>query len=321
MSPSIPRWLSSRPPSAALEIDARRVTAAIVSKQGGSHVLSSYASEPLPAGAVEPALNAVNVHDAGALTTTIRAVLERVAPRPRRIALVLPDTVAKFSLLRFEKIPAKVQDLDQLIRWQIRKAAPFKIEDAQLAWIPGIALPGGGREYFVTVARRDVIESYEHACVAAGAHPGIVDLASVNLVNAVLAAHGGETAASDWLLVHVAHDYSTVAVVRGHDVIFFRTRPAERNEDLADLVHQTAMYHEDRLGGGGFSRVVLAGASSRGVEAAERVRRDVELRVGSPVEALDFRGAVALRDRIVAGPELLDALAPAIGVILREQVA
>lgn len=321
MSPSIPRWLSSRPPSAALEIDARRVTAAIVSKQGGSHVLSSYASEALPAGAVEPALNAVNVHDAGALSTAIRAVLERVAPRPRRIALVLPDTVAKFSLLRFEKIPAKVQDLDQLIRWQIRKAAPFKIEDAQLAWIPGIALPGGGREYFVTVARRDVIESYEHACVAAGAHPGIVDLASVNLVNAVLAVHGGETATSDWLLVHVTHDYSTVAVVRGREVIFFRTRPAERNEDLADLVHQTAMYHEDRLGGGGFSRVVLAGASSRGVEAAERVRHDVELRVGSPVEALDFRGAVALRDRIVAAPDLLDALAPSIGVILRGQVA
>ena len=100
---------------------------------------------------------------------------------------MLPDTVAKFSLIRFEKVPAKTQDLDQLIRWQVRKAAPFKIEDAQLAWLAGVALPDGGREYLVTVARKDVIESYELACVAAGAHPGIVDLASVNLVNAVLA--------------------------------------------------------------------------------------------------------------------------------------
>jgi Tfp pilus assembly PilM family ATPase len=320
MSLSIPRWLSSRPPSAALEVDARRVTAAVVSKQGGAYVLSSYASEPLPEGAVEPALNAVNVHDAGTLASAIRAALGRVTPRPRRIALVLPDTVAKFSLLRFEKVPAKVHDLDQLIRWQIRKAAPFKIEEAQVAWIPGVALPGGGREYLVTVARRDVIESYEHASVAAGAYAGIVDFASVNLVNAVLVAHQ-ETAASDWLLVHVAHDYSTVAVVRGQDVLFFRTRPAERNEDLVDLVHQTAMYHEDRLGGGGFSRVVLAGASSRGADTADRIRRDVQARVSSPVELLDFRGAVALRDRIAVGPDVLDALAPAIGVIVREQVA
>ena len=320
MSLSIPRWLSSRPPSAALEVDARRVTAAVVSKQGSAYVLSSYASEPLPEGAVEPALNAVNVHDPDALATAIRAVLDRVTPRPRRIALVLPDTVAKFSLLRFEKVPAKVHDLDQLIRWQIRKAAPFKIEEAQVAWIPGVALPGGGREYLVTVVRRDVIERYENAAVAAGAYPGIVDFASVNLINAVLAAHE-EAAASDWLLVHVAHGYSTVAVVRGQDVLFFRTRPAEHIEELVDLVHQTAMYHEDRLGGGGFSRVVLAGASSRGADIAERIRRDVQARVSSPVGLLDFRGAVALRDRIAAGPDVLDALAPAIGLIVREQVA
>jgi type IV pilus assembly protein PilM len=321
MSPSIPRWLSSSPPSAALEIDARRVTAAVVSRHGAAHVLSSYASEPLPAGAVVPALNAVNVHDAAALTSAIRTVLDAVTPRPRRLALVLPDTVAKVSLLRFEKVPAKAQDLDQLIRWQIRKAAPFKIEDAQLAWVPGVELPGGGREYFVTIARRDIVESYERACVAAGAYPGIVDLASVNLANAVMVVHGGDAPGPDWLLVHVAADYSTVAVVRGRDVIFIRTRPIERDEDLSDLVHQTAMYHEDRLGGGGFSRVVLAGASSGGPDASERVRRDLEQRVGSRVSMLDFRGTVALRDRIVAGPDVLDALAPAIGIILREQVA
>ena len=50
---------------------------------------------------------------------------------------MLPDTAAKLSLLRFEKVPAKAQDLDQLIRWQVRKAAPFKIEDAQVAWVAG----------------------------------------------------------------------------------------------------------------------------------------------------------------------------------------
>ncbi len=143
----------------------------------------------------------------------------------------------------------------------------------------------------------------------------------MNLINAVLAGQPGGADAADWLLVHVAPDYSTLAVVRGGDVIFFRTRAAERDDDLSDLVHQTAMYHEDRLGGGGFSRVVLAGASSRGLEEGERLRRDLEERVGTRIEPLDFRGAVTLRDRIVAGPELLDALAPSVGVILRERVA
>ena len=311
------RWLSSRAPSAAIEVDARRVTAVAVAGRGTSRVLSGHASEPLPAGAVEPALNAPNVHDAAALSRAIRATLDQLSPRPRRVALVLPDTVAKVSLLRFDRIPPRAQDLEQLIRWQIRKAVPFKIDEAQLSWVPGIALADGGREFVVTPARRDIIGSYERACEAAGAHAGIVDMATLNLVNAVIAA---SAPAGDWLLVHVAADYATLAVVRGRDLIFFRNRVAEAGEDLAALVHQTAMYHEDRLGGGGFSRVILGGAPSRGAEA-EPVRRRIEERLGTRVDALDFRGAVTLRDRITAAPELLDMLAPALGVILRGQVA
>ncbi len=321
MSAALPRWLSNRPPAAAVEINPRRVTAAVIADQGGTRVLTSYAGEPLPAGVVDATLNAPNVHDPAALTAAIRTVLDRLSSRPRRIALVLPDTVGKLSLVRFEKIPAKVQDLDQLIRWQVRKAAPFKIEDAQVSWIPGLVPPEGGREYIVTVARRDIIQSYERACESAGAYPGIVDLATVNLVNAVLGTDSRLAPATDWLLVHVAADYSTMAVIRGSNVIFFRTRASDNDDDLADLVHQTAMYHEDRLGGGGFARVVLAGASLRGPDVADLLRRELEARLGTRVEALDFRGAVALRDRIAAAPELLDSLAPAIGLILRERVA
>ena len=313
------RWFSSPPPSAALEITSRRVNGAVVAEHGGGRVLSSHATEPLPAGAIEPALNAVNVHDMAALVRTIKTVVDRLTPRPRRIALVLPDTVAKLSLLRFDKIPPKAQDLEQLIRWQIRKAAPFKIEDAQIAWIRGLAEAGGGGEFIVTVARRDVIETYERACEAAGVHAGIVDLASLNLINAVIAA-GGATG-TDWLLVHVAPDYGTLAVVRSGHLIFFRNRSTAGEDDLTDLVHQTAMYHEDRLGGGGFGRVVLAGATSRGPDQAERLRHHLEERIGTRVEAMDFRGVVSMRDRIAAAPDLLDALAPAVGVILRERVA
>src|SRR4051812_9406684 len=321
MSAALSRWFSNPPPAAAVEINPRRVTAAVIAEQGRTRVLTSYAGEPLAAGVVEAALNGPNVHDAAALTAAIRIVLDRLSSRPKRIALVLPDSVGKLSLVRFEKIPAKAQDLDQLIRWQVRKTAPFRIEDAQISWVPGIIPPEGGREYIVTVARRDIIQSYERACEAAGTYAGIVDLATVNLVNAVLGTEARAAAAADWLLVHVAADYSTMAVIRGSSVIFFRTRSADKDDDLADLVHQTAMYHEDRLGGGGFARVVLAGASLRGPDVAERLRRELESRLGTRVEALDFRGAVALRDRIAAAPELLDSLAPAIGLILREQVA
>jgi Tfp pilus assembly PilM family ATPase len=333
MSP-LPSFLASPPPSVGVEIASDRVTAVSLARQANGWVVGAYGNERLAPGVVTPALNAVNVHDTRALTAALRSAFDKAGIRPRRVALVIPDTAAKLSLLRFEKVPAAA-DLDQLIRWQMRKAAPFKPEDAEISWVPAAPLPGGGREYLVTLGRRDIIESYMKACADAGADAGLVDLASLNLINAALASGSGMTAGDasagsglpraastgDWLVVHVAADYATLAIVRDRDLIYFRTRQLESDGDLADLVHQTAMYHEDRLGGGRFARVVLSGASARGAEIGERLRRGLEERMNVRVEALDFRGTAAMRDRINAGSELLDALAPAVGVILREQVA
>lgn len=321
MSP-LPSFLVTPPPSVGVEIASDRVTAVSLARQADSWIIGAHGTERLAPGVVTPALNAVNVHDPRALSAALRSAFDKLGTRPRRVALVIPDTAAKLSLLRFEKIPAAA-DLDQLIRWQMRKAAPFKPEDAQISWLPAAPIAGGGREYLVTLGRRDIIESYMQACGDAGASAGLVDLASLNLINAALAS--GAQTTGDWLIVHVAPDYATLAIVRDQNLIYFRTRQLESDGDLADLVHQTAMYHEDRLNGGTFGRVVLSGASARtGDETAERtarLRRSLEERMHVKVEALDFRGTAAMRDRITAGAELLDTLAPAVGVVLREQVA
>lgn len=313
------RWLASPPPVAAVEIARDRVTAVSVAGHGGSVVLSGHATTGLAPGSLDPALNAPNVHDAAALTLAIKGVLDSLSPRPKRIGLVLPDTVAKVSLVRFEKIPPRAQDLDQLIHWQVRKAAPFRAEEAQISWVPGHAFADGAREFLVIIARRDIIESYEKACAAAGAYPGIVDLATFNLANLTMAERNA--VAGDWLIVHAAADYATLVVVRAGDVIFFRNRTSADGVDLADLVHQTTMYHEDRLGGGGFSRILLAGATAQGADQAERLRRQLEERTGTRAETVGFGTSVALRDRITASPELVDLVAPAVGLLLRERLA
>jgi type IV pilus assembly protein PilM len=313
------RLLASPPPPVAVEVAASHVTVLALAESGREATIAGYAVEPLTPGVVTAALNAPNVTDEAALGAAVKSAIQKVAPRTRRIAVVLPDTVAKVSLIRFEKVPAKIQDLDQLIRWQVRKTAPFRVEDSQLSWVPGASLDGGGREFIVSMARRDVIQSFERACDAAGVHAGLIDIASFSLVNAHLAAAGSTS--GDWLLVHVASDYVTLAVVRGSILVFFRNRALGAETDLTDMVHQTAMYHEDRLGGGGFSRVVLAGASLAGPEQAERLRRAIEERLGSRVELLDVRGAAAMTDRISASPALLDTLAAPAGILLRERPA
>jgi type IV pilus assembly protein PilM len=314
------RLFASPPPHVGVEFTARRVTAVTLARGGLPATVSGYASEPLPEGALVPGLNAANLLDHAAVQAALHRCFTRVGVRPRRVGLVVPDSVAKVSLVRFDQVPSRRKDLDQLILWQVRKAAPFRIEDAQVSYTPGLALPDGGREFVVTLARRDLVAEYESVCGALGAHAGLVDLTSFNLINAVLVSTG-TTLSSDWLLVNSTLDSTTLAIVRGRDLIFFRSRPADGEESLTDLVHQTVMYHEDRLGGGGIPRVFLAGASAGGQARADEVRREVEERIGVKVEPVDPRTVVALRDRIAIDAKLVDELASTLGLLLRARAA
>ncbi len=302
-------------PYVAVGIAADRVTAVTVAHRGRA-VVTAHGSEPLPARAIEPVLNGANIADRPAVVGALRRVFERLGQRPRHVALALPDTIGKVSLLRFEKVPARADDLEQLIRFQVRKAAPFRLEDAQVAWCPGAPLEGGGREFVVVVTRRDVVREYEGVCEAAGAHAGTVDLASLNVVNAVLAAH--DRVEGDWLLVHVTSHYATMAILRGGHLIFYRNRGEEADGNLAGLVHQTAMYYEDRLGGAGFAKVVLVGtaAAGAGMESGDWLRRSLQERLHTDVEIMR-PDRVRFADRITVDQALFDLYSPLLGLLQR----
>jgi Type IV pilus assembly protein PilM len=307
------------PPAVAVELAAHRVSAAAIELRAGKPVVSAHASEPLPDGVLVPSLTVPNVHDRAALIGALGRVLDRLGGRPRRVGLVIPDPVARVSLVRFEKVPARRPDLDQLVRWQVRKAAPFAIEEAQVSYVPGLR-GADGQEFIVTTARQDIVREYEDVCSEVGAHPGIVDLATFNVINVVLA--GSPPMTADWLLVNVGGDYASIAILRGEQMIFFRNRASDTDGTLADLVHQSAMYYEDRLGGSGFGRVILAGGAGEGPRQAadiDQARRSLTGRLGSAVETVDPRSAAALTDRITAAPALLDGLAPLVGLLLRGQ--
>ncbi len=314
----VPAWLAAPPPDAAVEFSADRVSAVTLASRGRALVVSAHATAALPAGTVVPSFTHANVADPAPAIAALRQVFDRLGTRPRRVGLLLPDTAGKVSLVRFEKVPERADDLDQLIRLQVRKSAPFPIEEAQVAWARGAPCANGGREFLVVMARRAVVTEYETICRAAGATAGLVDLATVGLLNLVMA--GPSAPAGDWLLVHMTADSTSIAIVRGTDVVFFRNRPEHEGEPLGDLVHQTRMYYEDRLQGGGFARVLLAGAS-RAPGGPDDVRRDLEARIGGTVEPVDPRASVALTDRILAAPDLLDALAPLVGLLLRARAA
>ena len=303
------------PPDVAIEIDHAHVAASRLVWRGNQAVIAAHAHELLPAGAVVPSLASLNMPDVPAVASVVARVLAEMGSKPSRVALVVPDAVAKVSLLKLEKVPAKTADLNEIVRWQVRKTAPFPIEQAVLSVSPGVAAADGSREMVVALARADVIQQYEQACLMAGAQAGLVDLATFSVLNGILAVPARPI--GDWLLVHITDTYLTLAVMRDEALLFFRHRGEEAEGTLSDLIHQTAMYYEDRLHGAGFARVLIAGGA-RLPGGAESVRRGLEERLRIGVESVDPRLAAALVDRIDASPELLDVLAPLVGMLLRE---
>jgi type IV pilus assembly protein PilM len=302
---------ASSSPDAAIEIAAETVAVAAVGGRGRDPHVQSYAFEDLPAGAVVPSLAPHNVTDRAAVVSALRAALDRANLRPRRVALVIPDTAARVSLVRFDRIPERREDLDQLVRWQLRKAAPFPIEEAAVSYSPGLHLADGGGEFVVVMARQSIVREYESVCEELGLHAGLVDLSTLSVLHLFVSSSPPE---GDWLVVHMRPDYLSVAIMRGDNLIFFRNRPEGDGESLMEVVHQTAMYYQDRLEGKGFARVLLGGTGTAALEVA---RHNMEHRLGLAVEKIDTARIAPLTDRISAPADLVGRLAPAVGILLR----
>jgi type IV pilus assembly protein PilM len=307
-------WLASAPPDVAIEIAPDTVSIAVLGSRGAGATVQAYGAADLPPGAVQPSLTGHNVIDRGAVVQALRAACDRAGHRPGRAALVIPDAAARVALVRFDQVPSRRDDLEQLIRWQVKKSLPFAIEEAAVTHSAGAAIDGG-REFVVVAARREVVAEYEGVCEEAGIHAGLVDLATLSVANLYLASGAP---AGDWLIVHIRPEYTSIAIMRGPDLIFFRTRAEDDAEPLADVIHQTAMYYQDRLSGHGFARV-LAGGRSAVAGGLETAILDIEARLGTIAEPLDPTTIAPLVDRISVTPRQGAALAPLVGMLLRSR--
>jgi Tfp pilus assembly PilM family ATPase len=307
----IASWLASPPPDAAVEIAPQAVSVAVLGVRGQDTIVQGHAVAPLPPGAVVPSMTSSNITDRETVGAALRTALERAGVRARRVALVIPDLAARVSLVRFDQTPARHEDLDQLIRWQVKKSSPFPVEDACITYSRG-ARTGTGGDFVVVHAQRSIVREYEAVCEDAGAQAGLVDLATLSVINLHLA---GTPPDGDWLLVHMRPEYTSVGILRGRHLIFFRNRPEGGEESLADVVHQTTMYYQDRLSGAGFTHVIMGGGGVPG--ALDAARRELEAHLRVKVEAIDPTRAAGLTDRISATPESMASLAPLVGMLMR----
>src|SRR5699024_8248336 len=133
----------------AVRIAPESVSVAVLGWRGGEAVVHGYAIEPLPAGAVTASLVGPNVGNRPVVADALRRALDRAAVRPRRVGLVIPDQAARVSLVRFEQVPSREEDLEELIGWQVRKASPFPNDDTCISFDASTRTADGGTEFVV----------------------------------------------------------------------------------------------------------------------------------------------------------------------------
>ena len=164
--------------------------------------------------------------------------------------------------------------------------------------------------------------STRRSAPTAGAHAGLVDLATFNLINAVLAAPAARRPATGCWCTWRA-DYARSRSCAARDLIFFR-QPRDRRREAAWPTWCTRRRCTTRTGWrAAASRACARWRGDVGSRRARRRRRacaaQLEERLGDARRDRRSAGAVALPDRIAAGPALLDTLAPLVGVLLRER--
>jgi hypothetical protein len=274
------------PPKVAVEVRPRSVGVVRVSGEDGSLALAAAAALELPASALRLHLSEDNVAEPAVLRATLRSACERAGVAAgSRIALVLPDPVARVTLLPSSELPARsAAELQELVRFRLRKVLPYDVREAR------VSLRREGELVLAVAASRLVLDPYEAACRDCGLEPGQVELGGLVLQDAVAASRPP----GDRLVVNWDEGYVSLLLTRGGAPALVRTLvgPAAESADaLRREIDGTLLYYRERLAGTGLLGISVRSARADAPDFLQALGREL----GVATESIEVRGPEATR--------------------------
>jgi hypothetical protein len=250
----------------AVEVRPTGVGVVRTKVEKGATVLAAAASVELAPEVLRPSLTQPNIADPEAFRTGLRSAIERAGVLGgARIALVLPDPVARVALIPAAELGAgRASELDEVVRFRLRKSLPFEVRDARIAHVRSARAED---PLLAVAAMGSIVDAYEEVCRSLGLEPGLVELSGLALCRSAF----GAGSSGDRLLVNWDEGYATLLLVREGWPVLARTlvgpivsAPAEVAREAA----QTLVYARERLGSSGLVQVVVRSAVLPAAEAA-----------------------------------------------------
>jgi len=262
------RSLGLRPhyPPVALQVDRGSLSMVrLKPRRGGRSALEASCVAPTEQSYVPASIFEAPPVPPEELTPRLVQLFERTGSRPGRMSVIIPDNLAKITLLHLPERPASARQLEELVRSQMRRAVPFKLEDARVTYqlVPG---EGQGVSVLVMLVRRSFVELFEHAAEGAGARIGLVDVCTTNLLNLCRhdIAKAGKSA-GDVALLNCDRNYFSMAIVREGRLIFLRCKTFVLGPDssggpngaLLREIANSLSYYREKLQGQGVDTVFV----------------------------------------------------------------
>lgn len=263
----------------------------------------------------------LSLRDVPRMTDLVSGALGRSGGRAEKISLVLPDYLARVALLSFEDLPGSRKEMLGMVRWKMKKAVPFRVEESAVDYE---VLPGGGPGNHTVLAvlmPLSIVEEHETFFTRQGIRAGLIDLSTFCIARLYRPVIDLEVpAGGDFMLINATSCFLAAMVFRSGIPIFYRCKTfgfGQEHDAGASLrilhreIQASLLYYQERLEGRNLARVYMALVGHDPDRVAAMFQ---EAPVDQRPDLIDPRRVVAIDG--AAGHDALQRLAPAIGAAI-----
>lgn len=243
------RLFTSPPPATGWDIAG--ADAVVVHRSGSGELHCAGEQVPPEAFDVGPVgLQAVHEQELAPVLTRLKGAAEGTSTA----AVILPTSWMRAFLLETDRLPRKENELNDVIRWRLKKLLPVPPTDLRLSAVR-LQEVAGRRQILVLAAIERAIASLESTFKAIGIEPGLITNRLFSLVPRI------PSSEQPHLIIQMETGFLSLLLLTGGVPRLLRTKPLPPTIPLADaIVRELRLNLEfirDKIGIGGEIEVKL----------------------------------------------------------------
>jgi type IV pilus assembly protein PilM len=198
-----------------VELSSSSVKIAELKISSSRSVLQQAHVVPIPPGKVTMG----NIEDQEGLASELDSIWSSLNIKNRNISLALPGNL---TILRRSRIPyVPPEEVEKAIKWEIEKTLPFKLEEIHFDFHVYEFHEGESINLIYVVARKNIIESYQHLFQIAGINLEVLDSAFLALANTTIVNYE-ELADILFMVIDMGAESSNLLVIKNNRILYSR---------------------------------------------------------------------------------------------------